>query len=224
MNFEQQIHDLAQQFDYPPTPNVRVEMGRIGRKQPMPRLAYGLAILLILCASLLAVPEVRATVAAVLRLGAVEIVETPVLPTVPTTIYDLPDLPGRTTLDAVEPPVAIPTILDQPDAVFVHRVFSDTVTLYWRDEQVVLQRLNGSTFATKLQPTATLETTVNGYPALWITGAHWLTIYDEQFAPIEGLARYVEGNVLIWQVGDVTYRLESAENLADAVRIAESIE
>lgn len=224
MIFEEQVQEIAQQFDYPATPDVA---GRVvfGRKSPRStyRLAYAIAIALILCASLLAVPEVRATVVSVLRFGVVTVVDEPL--TVAAPIYQLPDLPGQTTLAEARAkvPIVLPSVLGEPDAIFLHTVFSDAVTLYWQEEQIVLQQLGDPIFAAKLQPLATEEAQVNGERAVWITGAHWLTLYDDQYTPIAGMQRFVEGNVLIWQVGDLTYRLETAHDLEDALRIAESV-
>lgn len=76
----------------------------------------------------------------------------------------------------------------------------------------------------KLQPTATIETEVNGNPALWITGEHALTLYDEGLGSLTGMTRIVEGNVLLWQVEDVTYRLEVELDLSEAIKLAETIE
>ncbi len=226
MTSEQQIRAIAQQFEYPPTPNLA---GRIefGRKSPCRtyRLAYAIALLLILCAGLLAVPEVRAAVVAVIRLGVVTIVDEPPTLTVAAPRYELPNLPGQTTLAEASTTrsIALPRVLGQPDAVFVHEVFADALTLYWEEEQIVLQRLTAEILAAKLRPVATQEVRVNGEPALWITGAHWLTLYDDQYAPVTGMQRFVEGNVLLWQADGFTYRLETATDLEDALRIAQSI-
>jgi len=36
--------------------------------------------------------------------------------------------------------------------------------------------------------------------------------------------RLIEGHVLIWTMGDVTYRLETELSLEEAIKIAESLE
>jgi hypothetical protein len=63
------------------------------------------------------------------------------------------------------------------------------------------------------------QTTVNGQPAVWAEGPYILRVrngyIDER--------RLIEGHVLIWKEGDVTYRLETDLSLEEAVKIAESL-
>jgi uncharacterized protein (AIM24 family) len=67
----------------------------------------------------------------------------------------------------------------------------------------------------------TLEMTeVNGNQAFWLVGPHYFRLRDSSAE--EWL--FVEGSVLIWWDGDVTYRLEGAESLEKALRIAESLQ
>ena len=59
---------------------------------------------------------------------------------------------------------------------------------------------------------------VHGAPASWIPVPHVLDIETERGS----LTFSVRGNVLIWQVDDVTYRLETSLDRAQAVALAES--
>jgi hypothetical protein len=78
----------------------------------------------------------------------------------------------------------------------------------------------GSWAVEKMEPVAIEETRVNGQPAVWAVGPYPLRLYngDLQFR------RLVDGHVLIWESGGVTYRLETDVSLEEAVRIAESLE
>ena len=67
-----------------------------------------------------------------------------------------------------------------------------------------------------------VETDVNGTPALWIEGEHVL-LYRVGGGTTEERSR-VAGNVLLWRDGDVTLRLESALDLEQARRIAQSVD
>jgi hypothetical protein len=61
---------------------------------------------------------------------------------------------------------------------------------------------------------------VDGGQGLWVTGEHSIVL-----APADGgepLTLRVTGNVLLWQHGDLTLRLETALDLATALRIARS--
>jgi hypothetical protein len=72
------------------------------------------------------------------------------------------------------------------------------------------------------------ETLVNGQRALWLTGApHVLITLDRSGEPVLRTERPVTANTLIWETGDldtgVTYRLETAQSLEEAIRFAESL-
>ena len=62
------------------------------------------------------------------------------------------------------------------------------------------------------------DATVNGERASWIPVPHVLEI--ETDAGFETFS--VQGNVLIWEVADVTYRLETSLDRASAIALAES--
>jgi hypothetical protein len=60
---------------------------------------------------------------------------------------------------------------------------------------------------------------VGGASGWWITKPHELTVETDTTTR----TFLVNGNVLIWQVGNVTYRLETTLGLSPALRLAESI-
>lgn len=64
-----------------------------------------------------------------------------------------------------------------------------------------------------------METEVNDQRAFWIEGDHLLQIPDSN----GNVEERVIGNVLVWTDGRLTYRLEGAPSVEDAVRIAESL-
>jgi hypothetical protein len=63
-----------------------------------------------------------------------------------------------------------------------------------------------------------------GRPAIFLTGAptQWIAL-DEHGNPIARTGRLVNANVLLFESGGVAYRLETASNLAGALRIARSL-
>lgn len=68
------------------------------------------------------------------------------------------------------------------------------------------------------------ETKVNGQRALWLTGApHLLVRLDANGRPQAQSERTVNVNTLAWEIGNVTYRLETSFDKEEAVRIAESL-
>jgi hypothetical protein len=63
--------------------------------------------------------------------------------------------------------------------------------------------------------------TVDGRNGVWLTGVHTLAL-----APMDGgepLELRVTGNVLVWQRGDLTLRLETTLGLTSALEVARSI-
>lgn len=72
----------------------------------------------------------------------------------------------------------------------------------------------------KHQPVTVQETTVNGGYAVWTEGPYMLETASGEYS----FFRLVEGHTLIWDEGDITYRLESDLPLVEAVRVAESLQ
>jgi hypothetical protein len=75
-----------------------------------------------------------------------------------------------------------------------------------------------------IEPGTTIQTqTVNGHEGFWIAGEpHELFYVDPNSTAQHDVIRIV-GNVLAWNDGDLTFRIEGARDLATALRIAESI-
>ncbi|MEW5988128.1 MAG: hypothetical protein AB1791_15965 [Chloroflexota bacterium] len=152
--------------------------------------------------------------------------------------FSILNLSGRTTLEDAElragVPVKLPTYpadLGPPDRVFYQEVAGPMVVLVWLEpgsaDQVRLSlyilALEGGAFGGKFDWENVEPATVNGDTAYWVQGWHILQFFDARGRPLYEMARLVEGNVLIWVEGDVTYRLETALSLEEAVRIAESL-
>ncbi|HEX8682911.1 MAG TPA: hypothetical protein VF707_11390, partial [Ardenticatenaceae bacterium] len=206
------------------------------------------ALLLLMLAGLLAVPQVRAGLLEVLRIGAVRILLVEPTPTVsssgqaPVTATPVPrtaalGLVGETTLDEAQReagfPVRLPTYpadLGPPDQVFLQDLDGAVVVLVWldptdpREVRLSLHQLANTTFAEKGEPESIERTTVHGRPAIWSEGPYVLQ-FRRADGTYMGLQRLVTGNVLIWQEedGGVTYRLETDLPLDEARRIAESL-
>jgi hypothetical protein len=144
-------------------------------------------------------------------------------------------LAGETTLADAQSQVGFPLLLPaypaglgRPDHVFVQRLYggdtSEAVIMLWlapgrpAEVMLALYQIYGPEYVTKFH-THVEEPMVNGRRAFWLQGGHFLQLADGR---IENLL-FVEGNVLLWSVGDVTYRLESGLSLEEALRIAESL-
>ena len=248
----ERIRATAEAFPYPPTPDIAAALRQrrtVERERPArPRrtaLVWTAAALVLVLLGMLAVPDVRASIRAFLRIGAVEIVPLTPTPTAspgtttttitPTLVprTSVLDLQGATTLDAATQRMpfplrlpAYPADLGPPDRVFVQSMGGPVAILVWLQPdqpthaRLALYQLSSAAIAQKFAPKIVQHTTVHGQPALWLEGPHLL-----QFRSPDDfdLGRLVEGNVLLWTENDVTYRLEAGLSLDEAVRIAESL-
>jgi hypothetical protein len=155
----------------------------------------------------------------------------------PTPLASVLDLAGETTLDAARREVGFPIRLPSypadlgpPERVFIQDLGGPAVVLVWLDPnqpgriQFSLHQLGSGIDLNKIRPVIIQETTVHGQPALWTTGPYTLEIQpstpeNHYYAD----RRLVQGHVLLWAEGEVTYRLETDLTLEAAVRIAESL-
>ena len=163
----------------------------------------------------------------------VPVTATPI-PTSQPLIPILERLAGEMTLEEAEQatdyPILLPSYppeLGQPDHVFVQDADGAMTILVWTDPQEpdeVLMSLHflpaGSWAIKKIEPTRIRDTTVNGQRAIWAIGPYPIKYSNGEI----DFTRLVNGHVLIWAEGDVTYRLETDVSLEEAVKIAESLE
>jgi hypothetical protein len=150
-----------------------------------------------------------------------------------------PGLSGATTLAEavrrVDFPVRLPTFpegLGPPDRVFLQNLDGDALILVWLDPASLdtpllsLHALTSEAFALKTvfgdETERLAEPEVGGRPALWVRGPHLLQVGRDGGADLAPV-RLVEGNTLIWTVGELTYRLECDLPLEEALRVAESL-
>lgn len=237
-SFEKQVQQWAAAFEYPPTPDIASGVRPLPIKstrrnlQPSRRLAWVVALLL-LAASLLVVPSVRAALVQILRAGGITIFlgEEAAVDDIPPLLSEqLPAFTEPITLDeavARFPNLMLPTELPPPDDVLLHEepVWDTAVIFLWRDATdpqevgLSLYQINVAQYAYKGSEMLEM-TAVNGKQAFWLIGPHYFRLSD---ASAEAWL-FVEGSVLIWWDGKVTYRLEGAASLAEARRIAESLQ
>ena len=151
----------------------------------------------------------------------------------PTTIPALPDLAGETTLPAAQAKLDFPILLPayprdlgHPDRVFLQTMGSPMLVLVWLDpDHPGVARLSldeiapGNWSITKYNPPVIEQVTIRGQPGIWTEGPYMLQASNGNYV----VQRMVEGRVLIWTQGQITYRLETALSLEEAVKIAESL-
>lgn len=247
--WEEKVQHLVRDFRYPPTPDIAAGVRRRSRRSAR-RVWRAVAVATVLMVLvILLVPPVRAFVLEVIRVGVVRIflveptaTSTPTLETtdpqlrVPTATPEVIfELDGRMSLAEAQKQVGTPILLPgypsdlgEPDLVFVHHYNEPVITLVWlqpgSDDEVrlVLEILNPRVVASKLYPYEgeRQSTQVNGHPAEWLTEAHEVFY----FGGSKEVRRPVTGHVLVWEMGGLTYRLETDLPLEEALKIAESLQ
>ena len=248
--FEEQLFQAARAFPYPDTPNIALAVTVRRRKAALRSTRIkrsALAAILLIVGLTLAVPPARATVFEALRIGAVRILFGEVTPmataTVPpsatqaasptplSSILDLAlEMPLAEAQGQVSFPIRLPSYpegLGPPERAFLADLGVPMVILVWSAPQDpesaqmslhIIQESEGVLF-NKQEPAVIRQTAVHGQRAYWTEGPYILELGGQgQFRQL------IEGKVLIWMEGELTYRLESALSLEEAVKVAESLE
>jgi hypothetical protein len=64
---------------------------------------------------------------------------------------------------------------------------------------------------------------VNGSFGLWIVGAPHVVLFQDRFGRVDEMRTRFAGNVLVWQRGDLTLRLEGELTRQRALELARSL-
>ncbi len=216
---------------------------------PRRELALALAAVVLVVGAALAFPPTRHAIADRLGLRGVEIktTQSPLPSLTPAPERTRLQLGQRVTLreaqGRVRYQVLQPTLSDlgSPDEVyFTEPPVGGQVALvylarpgYPRDAQtgvsVLLTQFRGAVgrdaFAKSIGPGTRLDSvTVNGGAGFWIEGApHLFYFYRDANGQSANAEARLAGNVLLWQQGELTLRLEGVANKDQALRIAQSV-
>jgi hypothetical protein len=223
-NLEHELRGLAPFVEQPPerdlAPAVRA---RIGARSPQPgRLVLALAVVVLAVAVAFAVPPARSAILRWLGLGNARVEFVDRLPDVRTR-RPL-DIGVRTSLGVaragVPYHVLTSKLLGSPDEV--HLLGDQVGFVYGKHKLVVLQS-RGTFFTKQVGPGTHVQNfRLDGQPALWISGASHFFGYVAGQGETRSAELYLAGNVLIWQRGALTLRLEGKLSRTEAVRIARS--
>jgi hypothetical protein len=248
---ERELLALGDEIAWPPTPDLAAAVGARIAAEPRraagrawrwpwqlerPRIATALAAVLVVLVAfgvlLASSPGVRATLRDWLGIGSVRI----------TRVERLPDLaPARelglgkrvTLASATRAFGTVATVgaLGAPDAVYLDERLPRRVTLVYVARAglpagkagvgALLDEIEGDTplaYAEKMVGARVPITRVkvNGDDGYFIGGSHALQLPDE-------LRPRLAGNTLVWQHDAVTYRLETALGLRQALALARSV-
>jgi hypothetical protein len=236
-DLERRLAALAPDYPFPATPDLAgaagARLGIAGRQRRVGRLVVALAAVVAAFAAALAVSAgARGALADWLEfLPGVRVERVDELPTMPLAQWT--DIYGEQVTLAVaerQAPfdILVPESLGEPDLVYRYRdpsgglvitaVYGDErdarlVVTQWTTEDVLFHKLLGPVTQAELVD-------VREARGLWISGNEHVVFYlggdfQERAAP-----GALAGNVLVWQEGDVGYRLEAGVGLERALELA----
>lgn len=217
---ERELQALAAELRWPETPPLPLEPGAIRRRGRAGRpLVLAAATILLALAVALAVPPARSAILRVLRLGGVSVRRVETLPHAPARRLSA-DL-GRTVSaararQALGTPVRLPAGAGTPPLHLRAAVVSVVLAT---PEPLLLSELRTGPVPVILKQLSAAGTgvtwlAIHGSPAVWLAGARHVVRFPD--APAR-----LAGNVLVWQSGELTLRLEGPRlDRATAVRIA----
>lgn len=219
MSLEHELRALPIAFPAEPDLAPRV-LARL--EQPVRRWWLAPALVALAAAgALLAIPQTRAAILDLFRIGGVEVERVESQPRAPVRP---PALGQEVSFATAQRRVDFPLLSPRdPSTAYVE---GRMVNLRWK--RYVLSQWRGEQlpFATKqVGPgSQTVGVDVRGATGIWITGARHEIIYrDPTTGQIVAKSRRLAGNVLIWEAGGITYRLEGARTLADARAVARNL-
>jgi hypothetical protein len=214
-------------------------------------LATALVLAILVLGLTMAVsPTARTTLAEFFRLQRIEVALIESRPTTspsPSAPSGFEGVAGSATLaearSKADFPVQLPSYpegLGEPDAVYFQDLQpgQQLILVYQAKPGLGLKPRDGKNilftlfqfktqgiFQKQIFPeTLVEETEVEGTRALWFQGAaHYLQYRNAGGKMITELQRLVEGNTLAWEMGEVTYRLETSLPKAEVIKIAESL-
>jgi hypothetical protein len=235
---ELQLQDLAPAIAFPPTPDLasavraRLEAApRRGWRPSRRALAIAFAVLVVAVAGVLAVPSARTAILEWLGIKGVELEFVDKLP--PRAVSTDLDLGEATTLERAQrragfDVVAPPKELGRPIVYFREPPDGGMVSfLYGRPGRV---RLLLSEFRGEYRPfihkmvretTRIVPVRVDGEPAVWLEGAHFIA-YRDASGVFQSEQVRIAGRVLLWRHDGLTFRLEGAATRQQAIDFAEA--
>jgi hypothetical protein len=236
------LRNLGRDLDWPAEPDlaprVLAEI-RTVRKQrarvPRRALVIAFATLAVAIGAVFAVPQTRAAILEFFHLRGVTIERVPELPTVPvqsglgTFLGDPVSLKEARRRAGFE--VVVPNALGEPDHVyFQESPPGGMVSLLYgtKDDPRALFTEFAATvhdvIFKKVAPGQTIGTVrVAGEPGYWLQGAHFFS-YLDRHGDIQSEQVRLAGNVLLWERGSLTLRLEADLSKTEALQIARSVE
>lgn len=261
------LRQTAAEFPYPQTPDVRQAVRR--RIQPqsgppaktpapsrrLPRLApmWALLTVILLAASLLLVPQVRAAVIQLLRAGGITIFVAEPTPHPAVTPADDPRAaapPATATIPSRSPTASPPSFLvpvtpvslaDAAEALDATSALPTSLSPYGAPHEVYVDDEDEAQvvillwFAAEERRYLLYVIAARDFATKQVNELQTTTVDEHEAFWIEGPHGFIlqggdlwdtqtaSGAVLIWSDGDLTYRLEGASSMEEARQLAEAL-
>jgi hypothetical protein len=225
MDLANELSALAAHVEWPPTPELHLALEpRTAPRRSRRRvaLAVAFATLAVAVAAAFAVPQSRAAILRFFHLGAATIVEVDRLPAAeerPLSAGIGPAVSLAEAKKAFRDTLLLPPLDPLPPA-HLRGGPSVSFVFTYHGEPVLLSEFPlGGGFLKKFVAggTSIEEAHVDGSSGYWVTGS----VHDVYF---QGVSPRLAGNVLLWERGGATYRLEShALTKAEAIALARTL-
>jgi hypothetical protein len=231
----QRLTALGAALEFPPTPDVAPAVlarlpTRPRRRLPARRtVAIVLAGTLLLAGAAMAAPPSRHAILQVLGLRGVKIERAPRLPPVPAGTRTALKLGlGRAIPLASARHAASFTALlppGSPTAYLNHDVPGARISLLSGRVLIIEFRGTATPFIFKVigPGTSFKQVRVNGGPAVYLSGAPHEVLFQTATGQVQTDRVRLAGNVLVWQQGPLTIRIEGTRTLAQALALARSL-
>jgi hypothetical protein len=230
-DLEQRLVALGATVELPDAPDVVPAVlarlpARPRRRRPARRtLAVALAAMLLLAGGAMAVPPTRHAILRILGLRGVRIERVPQLPPLPAS-------PGlglgqRIPLARARHAAGFTVLLPSgsPAAYLGHDVPGGRISLLIGRVLIIEFRGITTPFSFKVigPGTAVKPVRVNGSPGVYLSGAPHEVLFQAQTGQVQTDRVRLAGNVLIWQQGPLTIRIEGTRTLGQARALARSL-
>jgi hypothetical protein len=233
-DLDQRLAALGAALEVPPAPHLvpavlaRLPARRRRRRPARRTLAVAFAVVLVLAGAAIAAPPTRNAILRVLGLRGVRIERVPHLPPPPPASPRARLGLGRrirlararhaATFTALRPP-------GSPAAYLGHDVPGGRISFVTGPVLITEFRGTATPYVLKLVGPGTRVKLlrVNGGPGVYLSGAPHEVAFLAQTGQFQTDRVRLAGNVLIWQQGPLTVRIEGTHTLAQALALARSL-
>jgi hypothetical protein len=230
---EQRLAALGAMLDVPPAPDVVPTVlarlpARPRRRRPARRtLAVAFAAVLLLSGGAMAAPPTRDAILRIVGLRGVRVERVPRPPRLPAGLGRSLGLGQRILLSRALHAAGFTALLPSgsPAAYLNHDLPGGRISLLMGRLLVIEFRGTTTPFIFKVVGPGTRikKVRVNGGPGVYLTGAPHEVLFRTQTGQFQTDRVRLPGNVLIWQQGQLTIRIEGARTLGQALTLARSL-